>query len=340
MVKKFDGAGGGSSESSKAKKVRERSDGNETITNMSATVHFSIKYDGPALSSHQMDVRELAPALIALSELLEQANKAAFPDSNEIRVNVQGNFKGGSFGVDLIAMQSVAQQIVSIFSGSEATAAANLLAILGGLGVTGKLLGGGLIGLIKWLNGRKPSAIRFEGDKTVFEIKTSEHIETFEVDLVAGKLYQSRVVRQSLAKVMKPLERDGVDVFATIVNGTTTAVVLKEELSAFEIAGSEADVVSDVTTEGVLLQIESAVFKDDNKWRFSDGATPFYAEIVDESFLERINTGDERFGKGDVLVADLRRVQSVSDTGLKLEHTVVKVREHREPLQRRLLSGA
>ncbi len=28
---------------------------------MSATVHFSIKYDGPALASHQMDVRELAP---------------------------------------------------------------------------------------------------------------------------------------------------------------------------------------------------------------------------------------------------------------------------------------
>ena len=61
---------------------------------MSTSVHFSIKYDGPALVGHQMDVRELAPALIALSELLEQANKAAFPNAAEVRVNIQGNFKG------------------------------------------------------------------------------------------------------------------------------------------------------------------------------------------------------------------------------------------------------
>jgi hypothetical protein len=115
------------------------------LPNMSAKVHFSIKYDGPSLASHQMDVRELAPALIALSDLLEHANKAAYPDAGEVRVDVQGNFKGGSFGVDLIAAQTMAQQIVTLLSGSEA-AAANLLGILGGLGLIG---GGGVIGLIK-----------------------------------------------------------------------------------------------------------------------------------------------------------------------------------------------
>jgi len=297
---------------------------------MSASVHFSIKYDGPALANHQMDVRELAPALIALSELLEQSNKAAFPDAAEVRVNVQGNFKGGSFGVDLIAVQNIAQQLVAMFSGPEATAAANLLAILGGIGLLGH---DGLIGVIKWLRGRKPSSIRFEGDKTVFEIIEAEAIETFETDLVAGKLYQSRVVRQSLAKVIKPLERDGVDVFATGLGGETQAVVTKADVAAFMSAASEADIVSDTTAEGVLLQIESAVFKDDNKWRFHDGSSAFFAEITDQEFLGRVNAGEERFGKGDVLIVDLRRIQSVSDTGLKLEYKVVKVREHKAPLQ-------
>lgn len=133
---------------------------------MSASVHFSIKYDGPALVTHQMDVRELAPALIALSTLLEEANRAAYPDSSEVRVNVQGNFKGGSFGVDLIAVQSIAEQIVSMLAGPTSTAAANLLAILGGIGLLGS---GGLIGIVKWLRGRKPTAIRLYGDKTIFE---------------------------------------------------------------------------------------------------------------------------------------------------------------------------
>lgn len=301
---------------------------------MNASVHFSIKYDGPALADHQMDVRELAPALIALSEMLEQANKAAFPNAAEVRVNVQGNFKGGSFGVDLIAVQSMAQQIVSLFAGPEATAAANLLAILGGIGLIGS---GGLIGVIKWLRGRKPSAIRFEGDKTIFELRTAEAVESFEVDLVAGKLYQSRIVRQSLAKVIKPLERDGIDVFASGRDGATEAIVTKADVNAFEMAASEADIVSDTVSASVLLQIESAVFKEDNKWRFSDGATPFFAEIADPDFVARINSGDERFGKGDVLVVDLRRIQSITDNGLKLEYLIEKVHEHRAPVQAGLL---
>ena len=304
------------------------------MNTMSASVHFSIKYDGPALATHQMDVRELAPALIALSTLLEEANRAAYPDSSEVRVNVQGNFKGGSFGVDLIAVQSIAEQIVSMLAGPTSTAAANLLAVLGGVGLIGS---GGLIGIVRWLRGRKPTAIRLDGDKTIFEIIDSEVVETFEVDLVAGRLYQSRIVRQSLAKVVKPLERDGVDVFACGRDGVTEAVIAKEEAVYFDVAASDADVVSDTVGEGVLLQIESAVFKDGNKWRFSDGAASFFAEITDNDFLARIESGDERFGKGDVLIVDLRRIQSVTDNGLKLEFVIEKVREHKAPLQAGLL---
>lgn len=297
---------------------------------MNDSIHFSIKYDGPALAAHQMDVRELAPALIALSSLLEEANRAIFDDSAEVRVNVHGNFKGGSFEIDLVALQGIKDQIISIFSGPASTAAANLLAILGGIGLLGS---SGLIGLIKWLAGRKPSAIRIEGDKTIFELQMSESIETFEVDLAAGRLYQSRVVRQALAKVVKPLEAEGIDIFATAQNGQTQTVVNKEEAAYFAVAASDADVVSDTTSERTLLQIESAVFKDGNKWRFSDGSNSFFAEISDEEFRARIDSGEERFGKGDVLIVDLRRVQSITDNGLKSEYFVVRVYEHKEPLQ-------
>jgi hypothetical protein len=297
---------------------------------MSATVHFSVKYDGPALASHQMDVRELAPALIALSALLEESNRVLYPDSAEVRVHVNGSFKGGSFGVDLVALQSIKDQIVSIFSGPGATAAANLFAILSGIGILGA---GGLIGVIKWLRGRKPTSIRLEGDKTVFELRLEEEVEIFEVDLATGRLYQSRVVRQALAKVVKPLEAEGIDVFACGRDDQTETVVSKDEVDFFAMAASGADVVSDVLMESVLLQIESAVFKDGNKWRFSDGANSFFAEIADEAFRARIDSGDERFGKGDVLVVDLRRVQSITDTGLKSEYVIERVRQHKAPLQ-------
>lgn len=311
---------------------------NGKMQGMTTSVHFSIKYDGPALASHQMDVRELAPALMALANLLEDANKAAFPGSSEVRVQVKGTFKSGSFGIDLIADQTITQQLVSLFSGSEATAAANLLALLGGIGMTAKAFGGGLIGLIRWLNGRRPTSIRNDGDKVVFEIQTEEVLESYTVDLVAGKLYQDRTVRQSLAKVIKPLEREGIDYLAIIESDETLgAIITSDEVAAFTSAASQADVVSDTISERLLLQIESAVFRDGNKWRLSDGGQPFYAEIVDVAFLSQIDAGQARFGKGDVLVADLRQVQTVTDTGLKMDRYVVKVHEHRSALQASLL---
>jgi hypothetical protein len=295
---------------------------------MTDSIHFSIKYDGPALSSHQMDVRELAPALIALSALLEEANRTLFPTNPKVRVNVNGNFKGGSFGVDLSVLQNIKDQVVSLFSGAESTALANLYTLLGALGFFG---GGGLIGLMRWLRGRKPSAIRLAGNESVFELTVEEKTETFVVDLATGKLYQNRVLRQSLARVIKPLETNGIDIFACRCEGKAQTVITKEESDCFALA--DADVVSDQTTERILLQIESAVFKDGNKWRFNDGTNSFFAEVADQDFRARIESGSERFGKGDVLVVDLRRIQSITDQGLKSDWIVERVREHKAPLQ-------
>ncbi|MFH1620779.1 MAG: hypothetical protein ABIB04_01705 [Patescibacteria group bacterium] len=50
---------------------------------------FRISYDGPALASHEMDVRELAPALLAIGGIFEEANK----ELNGERVKVAVNMK-------------------------------------------------------------------------------------------------------------------------------------------------------------------------------------------------------------------------------------------------------
>lgn len=295
-------------------------------------VHFSIRFDGPALAAHTMDVRELAPALIALSDLLEAANKAADPQAPEVRVSVNGDFKGGSFGVDLVAVQTVAEQLVAMLSGTTATAGANLLGLLGGLGLVGK----GLIQVVRWLKGRKPSEIRLQDNKAVFVLRAEETEEVLETDLITGRLYQTRIVRQLLAKTLRPLAREGIDVFMAGLDGKVSPKVTAQELPWFEASAAEPDVVADSTLPGVLLQIESAVFKDGNKWRVHDGQQPFYVEIADEAFLARVAAGLERFGKGDILVVDLRRLQLLTDTGLRTESQVLRVLEHRAPLQGRL----
>jgi len=300
---------------------------------MTNTVHFTIKYDGPALENHQMDVRELAPALMALSNMLEEANKVAFPDSGSVKVHVQGNFKGGSFGVNLIAIQGITDQIVAILSGPHSSAFSNLMAILEAIGLIGGS-GYGLIGLLKWLRGRKPTSIQISDNQYIFEVIESNFSETFAVDFITGKLYQSRLVRKELALVVKPLERDGIHLFASGKDGKTSEVIEKEDTPCFEFTESE-EIISDIIMENILLQIESAAFKDQNKWRFNDGTCSFFGEIADSEFIQEINNGIERFGKGDVLNVDLRRTQFISEKGLKTDYSIVCVHEHRGPLQQK-----
>lgn len=307
------------------------------MTDMSASVQFSIKYDGPALETHEMDVRELAPALLALSSLLEESNRALHGEKPEIRVNVKGNFQSGSFKIDLSAALTIKEQIVSLLSGAEATALSNLFGILGGLGLVG---GGGLIGLVLWLKGRKPSRIEYQGDKAIFIIEETTEVEKLEVDLAVGRLYSTRVVRQSLSRVIKPLTQPGIDYFASGRDGKAEVVIQQEDAEAFMDLDGTSEEVSNTLTEGALLQIESAVFKDGNKWRLNDGTTSFFAEISDVDFLAQIETGEARFGKGDVLIVNLRRIQSITDAGLKSEYKIEKVREHREPLQGSFMSAS
>ena len=60
----------------------------------------------------------------------------------------------------------------------------------------------------------------------------------------------------------------------------------------------------------ILLKIETAVFEGRRKWRFSDGSSSFSAEVEDEEFLSRVRSDEERFGKGDTLLVDLRTTQN------------------------------
>ena len=301
---------------------------------MSNHERFHVVYDGPALTEHRMDVRDLAPALVAFADLFTAANKEINGDAAEVRVQVNASFKAGSFGIDLVASQHLLSQIKDIFAGNGATAISNGWTVLQIVGFTGGGLAGGLVGLLRLLKGRRPVKIEQKGDvATVWMTQT----ETIEVERDVIRLYRNSVVRTSLEKVVSPLEREGITDFGVVVNGQVVLDVHDDEVASFSAAASDADaeIVSDTTTRK-MLQIESLAFKDGNKWRVHDGTATFHASIEDKEFLAKIDAG-ERFGKGDVLVVDLRQVQSIVNAKLVNESIIVKVLEHRQPLQQSLI---
>ena len=85
------------------------------------------------------------------------------------------------------------------------------------------------------------------------------------------------------------------------------------------------------------LSIVSVVFKEDNKWRLSDGNNVFSVTISDVQFLEQIDEGAVSFSKKDILVCEMRTVQWETNSGLLTEYEVVKIIEHRQGRQLPLL---
>ncbi|MFQ3490701.1 hypothetical protein P9387_20960, partial [Enterobacter asburiae] len=156
----------------------------------SGDMKFRIVYDGPALETHEMDVRDLAPALLSLSDVLEEAGKTIYGKERRISVKVNASFRAGSFGVDLIAQStSLTSQIISVFSGNNASAACNIIGLVGFGYVTAKQTYKGLIQLIKWLGPKKINRIEptFDGRTKIFIDEDSEIFDSQVLELYRNK---------------------------------------------------------------------------------------------------------------------------------------------------------
>lgn len=291
------------------------------MIDMSST-HFSIKYDGPALATHEMDVHELAPALMALSEMIKSANQALYGDKADVKVQVKGSFKGGSFGIDLTAVQTLYQQLTSVLAGQGPTAFANLMTLLAALGLVG---GGGLLALIVKLRGRKPVRIENQDNNTVFIITDEVSTERIEVDLATRKLWKDKTVRKSLQQVMRPLSQEGIDTFAAGRSQVPELVITSAQSRWFVFDDTAVELTSSIIEQ--VCHIESVPFKNDNKWKLNNGQT-IYAFMEDALFLAAVNEGTIRFGSGDRLKVSMKVVQHERNGKLETSFHVLQVLDH------------
>jgi hypothetical protein len=298
-----------------------------------ASAQFHILFDGPALENNEMDVRDLAPALLAVSDIFDEINTIALGNRFKVSVNVRGSFKTGSFLTDLAVHTST---VLSMFNGETATAALNMLQIIGIPGILPT--GWGLITFIGWVRRRKITRVVELGKGKVRVEVTGDSTEVEEAIL---ELYKSYKLRKAFEKLItNSLQKDGID---TVGFGNKEAkdfiYVTKEEKDSF-IADEPEDEVLGASTRRTSLQIISPCFQEGNKWRFSDGSMTYHAQIADQRFIEQVMSGELVFGRGDILDVDLSEEQRLTAEGLKTERTIEKVHGHRTPIrQYRLPEG-
>jgi hypothetical protein len=288
------------------------------------TVEFKIAYDGPALATHEMNVKDLAPALLSVGELIEEANAILNGDQAKIAVNIKAT-QPGSVLVSLSVIQDFLKQAVSLFSSNEANAIVNASQILGflGLGCGGSA---GVLGIIKWLKNREIKNITTLEDGN-FRMEVSDG-ETRVVKSSEIKLFKFISIRKNLETIIKkPLEKEGVEKVSFILEDKQNTVT-KDEKDYFSTPTIQEEILGETETEQ-SLQIVNISFQESGKWKFSDGNATFYADILDKEFAEKVQHNQAAFAKDDVLKVRLKRKQYLSLGGIKTDYIISKVIEHR-----------
>lgn len=291
---------------------------------------FEIAFEGDPFDDGEIDVRDLAPTLLAFGNVVQAANKALNGDRADARLKVAATDKGSFIAALTMDVGWLTDMLDAVSAHPDRVVAADQLMDL--LIKAGTIVAApiGLFAAVKRLRGKRPEKVEPKGDGTT-EI-TINHT-TFLVDDRTVDLLQDLPTREAIEDLGNKATRiDGLD---TLRIGSDTpdhqAVRLeREDLPSLRVPPESEEPDIEVTQRDVWLKIVSVHFRDGYKWRFSDGGErPFTAEMEDTDFQNKVQEGQITLNANDAIRCRLREEQSLSASNLLKTIFVEEVLEHR-----------
>jgi hypothetical protein len=280
-------------------------------------VAFQLRYDGPALSEHGMDVADLAPALLALGDMIKRANAAINGDASKVNLIVQSDFEHKCFQVNLELVQSILSTIGSFLTDEHALKNAQTIASwLGLIGVPGTAVG--LFAYLTKRKGKEIESVTPLADQTTLSTTDSQGTvavkfkgdgNTVVVNRNVYLLGEDPIIRDYAANVVSPLKRDGID---------TLEFNPESAARGERITKSDADDI--ISGRGQLRELEEETFAPQtivahlqisrpdfepqaHIWRFRYGDKTISVDISDTDIAQQVRA------RGSVGLADTWRVK-------------------------------
>lgn len=280
---------------------------------------FSLAYDGPAVRQGEMDLADLGPALIGLSQLLKAAGRVAYGDEAVVSVRAKAT-REGSFEVLLSLGVQGGHMLWEFWKQPDVQAAATLLGVLG---LTAK---DGAVQAIKALRGKRPQKQdRLENGDV--RIETPDGTQLI-IPEPAFRIAMDPGVRQALQKVVvQPLETDGIDT-VRVGAGAQRVLITEADADSFRPL-PDTDDDQFVSRYQKPFKIVSLHFTSGKKWRLHDGRATRLVAIEDEEFNERVNRNEARFAKGDLLICEVEEISVRAGTEFTSHYVIKRVIEHR-----------
>jgi hypothetical protein len=264
--------------------------------NAAGAVRLVISYDGPSVAGGQMDVRDLAPAMLATAKLFEHTAQQMYGTTTRLKIDVQAAFRQGSFSYEVLTQAiDVGKSLLDHISVSDVI-------------ITGDML----FRLIRAARGRVPARIDRTSDAAAITFHDGSVIN---VNAQTVNLYVNSAIRRDAEGVVEPLKKTGIDEFRIVSPITAPLSLSKADVEFFDAPIQEPDVLHDAVSVQVV-EVLAPDFKHGNKWKFSlAGAGVIWADILDKMFWGKVANHTETFGAGDALRVDLHTVVTRKPSG-------------------------
>ena len=250
---------------------------------MSKHVRTTIRYDGPALTDHEMDVQDLAPALLALTDVIQSANRKFNGSHSNIQVLVNADVEQRCFMIDISLVQSFLDQAKSLLGTDDAKTAKEIAEWVGIMSSGGI----GLFGFLKFLRGANEEGARLQienrGDGNVTITGNGNVIVVPQQVL---KLAQEPKVVDRAKGVLKPLEKPGYETLAFLDRGREVFEVNKEEAEGISNLPSQPLAELPSESNSIIqgqVRIKSAQYEGTAQWAFLWNGRAINAEMVDQA---------------------------------------------------------
>ena len=218
-------------------------------------VSFGIKYDGPGLQDGRMSASDAGLAIMSAGRLVERASDRALAGGGQVSLEVDANFRSGSFDIHLTAVGWVGE-VISTVSIEDLR---NIVTMLFG--------GGGLLALFKLLRGRQAESVEIDEQGGVVRLTVGG--ENNDVSIDVYNLFLDVETRSAARDLVRPVASAGVDKMVVLPPGDSPLEIWRDEVDWFDLEPSQREIVSELESTRIV-GIVSIVYKEDNKWRFTD----------------------------------------------------------------------
>ena len=258
---------------------------------MTRHVRTRIRYDGPALAGHEMDVQDLAPALLAVAEIVQIANRKFNGDTTSLRVMVDADVEQQCFQLDLSLVQTWFEQAATLVGQKDVASAKDIADWVGLIGKGGV----GLFGVLALVYGRRkmtedksaPSITFTKGDQkgtTIININGDGN--QIVVPTPTAQLLVDQEVAKHVKGVLRPLQREGYEEVSFLHGGETVTRINKGE--AQEIIAAAPISLDPAPSESIAqirgsVRIKSPQYEGGAKWSLLWQGRAISAEMVDQA---------------------------------------------------------